>query len=281
MGRSLAILVLSSLAVSSLALVQLSYARSGQTADEPAGQPSTRLPSTPPGKSTVIGGAIRDVDPVRDQFTLKIFGARSMKILYDERTQLYRDGVKIPLRDLRADEHASVETLLDGTNVFAVSIHILSQSPEGEVHGQVLNYNPATGVLTVSDPVFREPVELQVPTGTPVVRVGQAAAGPSDLHPGTLVAIKFKPGNEGRGVTSQIEILATPGSAFVFTGNVSFVDLHSGRLVLIDPRDDQNYQVSFDPARLPASRDLHEGSHVTVTADFDGARYVARAITIN
>ena len=203
-----------------------------------------------------------------------------MKILYDERTQLYRDGVKIPLRDLRADEHASVETLLDGTNVFAVSIHILSQSPEGEVHGQVLNYNPATGVLTVSDPVFREPVELQVPAGTPVVRVGQAAAGPSDLHPGTLVAIKFKPGNEGRGVTSQIEILATPGSAFVFTGNVSFVDLHSGRLVLIDPRDDQNYQVSFDPARLPASRDLHEGSHVTVTADFDGARYVARAITV-
>ncbi len=168
MGRFLAILVLSS-----LVLAQLSYARSGQTADTPAG-----LPSTPPGKSTVIGGAIRDVDPVRDQFTLKIFGARSMKILYDERTQLYRDGMKIPLRDLRAYDHASVETLLDGTNVFAVSIRILSQSPEGEVRGQVLNYNPATGVLTVSDPVFREPVELQVPTGTPVVRDGSGRRWP-------------------------------------------------------------------------------------------------------
>ena len=270
MNRSLAILLLSS-----LVLAQLTYARSEQTTDTPAS-----LPSIPHGKSTVIGGAIRDVDAVRDQFTLKIFSARSMKILYDERTQLYLDGVKVPLRDLRAYDHASVETLLDGTNVFAVSIRLLSQSPEGEVHGQVLNYNPATGVLTVSDPVFREPVELQVPTGTPVARADQAAAGPSDLHSGTLVAIKFKPGNEGRGVTSQIEILATPGSAFVFTGKVSFVDLHSGRLVLIDPRDDQNYQVSFDPARLPASRELHEGSHVTVTADFDGARYVARVITV-
>ena len=66
----------------------------------------------------------------------------------------------------------------------------------------------------------------------------------------------------------------------MFTGNVSFVDLHLGRLVLIDPRDDQNYQVSFDPARLPASHDVHQGSHVTVTADFDGVRYVARVITV-
>ncbi len=262
-GCYFAILLLSSLCIA-------------QTVDTPAG-----LPSTPAGQSTVIGGAIRDVDPVRDQFTLKIFGARSMKILYDERTQLYRDGVKIPLRDLRADAHASVQTVLDGTNVFAVSIHILSQSPEGEVHGQVLNYNPATGILTVSDPLFREPVELLVPTETPVVGVGQAAAGPSDLHQGALVDIKFKPGNEGRGVSSQIEILAAPGSTFVFTGKVSFVDLHSGRLVLIDPRDDESYQVSFDPARFPASRELREGTNVTVTADFDGARYVARAITVN
>ena len=33
------------------------------------------LPPIPKGKSTVMGGVIHDVDPVRDQFTLKVFGA--------------------------------------------------------------------------------------------------------------------------------------------------------------------------------------------------------------
>jgi hypothetical protein len=92
-------------------------------------------------KSTVIGGAIQNIDPVRDQFTLKVFGGKPMKILFDERTQVYRDGKKTPLRELRPDDHASVETVLDGTKVFALSVHMLSQLPEGERQGQVIDYN--------------------------------------------------------------------------------------------------------------------------------------------
>jgi hypothetical protein len=232
----------------------------------------------------VIGGAIRKVDPVRDQFTIKVFGGRSIKILYDERTQVFRDGVRIPLRDLKADNHASIQTVLDGTNVFAVSIHMLSQSPQGEVQGQVVGFNPVTGVLTVNDPLVREPIRLQVPAGTAVVRADRSsspASGPADLRAGTLVAVKFTPGNQGRGVTSQISILAAPGSTFVLSGEISSIDLHAGRLILVDPRDEQSYQISLDPARFPGSHDLHSGSRVTVNADFDGARYVARSIAVN
>jgi len=39
--------------------------------------------------------------------------------------------------------------------------------------------------------------------------------------------------------------------------------------------------VFFDSARFPMSGEIHEGADVTLTADFDGSRYVARAITIN
>jgi hypothetical protein len=93
--------------------------------------------------------------------------------------------------------------------------------------------------------------------------------------------VKFQSDNRGHGVASQIAILATPGTTFVFVGNVVFLDLHSGLLALIDPRDSKRYDVSFDSARFPMSRDLHEGMDVTLTADFDGSRYVASAITIN
>ena len=102
------------------------------------------LPAMPRGRSTVIGGSIRNVDGVRDQLTLNIFGGRSMKVLYDARTQVYRDGQKVALRDLRTGEHVSVETMLDGTTVFARSIHMLSKMPEGESQGQVVSYDPRT-----------------------------------------------------------------------------------------------------------------------------------------
>jgi len=245
---------------------------------------ASSLPPLPKGKSTVIGGAIRGVDRVRDQFTLDVFGGRSLKVLFDERTLIYRDGVKSSQRDLRSGDHVSVETVLDGTTVFARSIHMLSESPAGDCQGQVMSYDPADRVLTVRDALSRQPIKFRLPGGLAVVRQGQAASsaepGNADLDAGTLVSVKFQSDNKGHGVASQVSILAAPGSAFVFVGNVASLDLHSGLLVVVDPRDDKRYDIFFDSARFPVSRDLREGTDVMVTADFDGARYVASAITV-
>jgi hypothetical protein len=244
------------------------------------------LPPAPRGKSTVLGGQIRAVDPVRDELTLKTFGERPLKILFDERTQVYLDGKKIPLRNLHPAEHASVQTLLDGTDVYALTIHVLSQSPAGEYHGRVLNYNLDANELTISSVLFHGAIKLVVPPSTPIARVGQsgftsANLGASDLVPGALISVKFAPDERGHGVASQISVLARPGSAFVFVGNVTVLDMHSGVLSLVDPVDNKTYQISFDSVSLPATRTLRPGNHVMVTADFDGAHYVANAITIN
>lgn len=291
MGRFLAVAILSSVALaqsSSSAGSQLaqdqgaqSVSRRESTLSAPAG-----LPPMPRGKSTVIGGAIRAVDRVRDQLTLNVFGGRALKVLFDERTQVYRDGLKSALSDLRAGDHVSVETVLDGTALFARSIHLLSGAPEGECQGQVMNYNPTDRELTVRDALSRRPIQLRVPAGTAMIRQGQAASasvdlGSPDLATGTLVSVKFQSDNKGHGVASQIAILATSGTAFVFVGNVAFLDLRSGLLVLVDPRDDKRYNIFFDSARFPMSREIHEGADVTLTADFEGSRYVATAITIN
>src|SRR6202167_2893641 len=298
MGRFLAVAMLSSVAFAQVSAAAGSKAVQG-TSDQPtatlegASVALFDLPPTPSGKSTVIGGAIRGVDLVRDQLTLNVFGGRPLKVLFDARTQVYRDGLRTPLRDLRAGDHVSVETVLDGTTVFARSIHMLSALPEGECQGQVLNYNPAEHELTVRDVLSREPVKLRVPAGTPIVRSGQAASNPSssspgssdmsslDLVKGTLISVKFQSDNKGHAIASQIAILATPGAAFVFVGNIASLDLHSGLLALIAPRDDKRYEVFFDSARFPISRTLHEGAEVTVTTEFDGGRYVANTITVN
>jgi hypothetical protein len=281
------------------ALFMLGAMASGQTAigsmqqqQDDTARPASRAESGPAdplalprGKSTVIGGTISTVDPIMDQLTLKVFGGkRPMKILFDERTQVYRDGAKTSLRDLRANDHASVETMLDGTTVFARSIHMLSRSPEGECQGQVVSYDAGTGELTVSESLSPELIKLHVSAETAVVRQGQAASAPgnsgvSDLVKGTLISATFSSDNKGQGIARRIAVLATPGSEVSFTGSVTFLDLRSNQFVVAD--NEQSYKIAFDPAAFPAARNLHEGTNVKVTAEFDGSHYVARAITVD
>jgi hypothetical protein len=261
---------------------------SSQPANEPDNLSSglVSLPPLPPGKTTILGGQIRNFDPVRDQFSLRIYGQRPMKVLFDERTQVYRDGVKIPVRDLGPEEHASVQTTLDGDNVFAVSIHILSGSPEGECDGRVLRYNGNTGELTVASSMSPIPIRLFVSANARIARVGEPGftaepSGLSDLVAGSLISASFEPGAAHRNVATQIKVLAVPGASFQFSGDISFLDMHTGIMVLVDPRDGKSYQIRFDSARLPASESLHPQANVTVTATYDGTQYAANAITMN
>ncbi len=290
MGRFLVGIMLASVVIPQLCFARAKTVQVADTQSISSPEGATpllpALPPTPHGKSTVIGGAIRTVDPVRDQFTLKVFGGKSMKILFDERTQFYRDGVKTSLRNLRPVSHASVETMLDGTAIFARSIHILSKSPEGECEGQVVSYNSGTEELSVSPVLAREPIKLRVPAGTPIVRVGQAASssgpvGSASLVAGSLVSVNFVSGSEGKGIASRIEVIAVPGDSFVFSGNITFLDLHAGSFALVDPRDDKNYKISFEGARFPATRDLRVGDHVVVNTSFDGVRYVANEVKVD
>jgi hypothetical protein len=247
---------------------------------------SANLPALPPvprGKSTVLGGQIQHVDPVRDQLTLKAYGEKPIKILFDERTQVYRDGSRIPLLDLGASDHASVQTILDGVDIFAVSVHILSKPPEGDYQGRVLSYNPSSGEISIDGGIAGQPFKLLVTRDTSIARQGQssfssAQAVDSDLERGALISVKFESNQQGRGVARQIAILATPGSHFVFTGEISSLDMHSAFLVLLDPRDGTTYRIFFDPARFPASRDLHVGERLRVNVGYDGTRYMASEI---
>ncbi len=242
------------------------------------------LPALPRGKSTILGGEIHNVDPVLDQFTLRVFGQRPMKIIFDERTQVFRNGERIHLRDLHSEEHASIQTVLDGSNVFAISIHMLSSTPEGECQGRVLSYDPGSRELQIGSALSRNPVRIFLRDDTAVVREGQGAfrsgtVGQADLAAGALVNVKFDADGKGRATASHIIVLAKPGSDFAFSGKLSSLDMHAGLLVLVDPRDQKSYQISFNPSQFPGSESMHAGDQIRVSASFDGNRYEAQEIT--
>jgi hypothetical protein len=253
-------------------------------ADTNAG--SLSLPAPPKGKTTVLGGEIRNFDPVRDQFSLRSYGTRPMRIWFDERTQVYRNGEKISVRDLGPEDHASVETILDGTNVFAVSIHILSASAEGDCEGRVVRYNPDRGELVVASQMSPAPITFLIPANAIIARVGErefatGRSGLSDLVAGALVSVSFESGAARRNVAREIKVMAVPGATFEFSGNISFLDMHTGMMVLVDPRDEKSYEIHFDSARLPTSATLRLQGNVNVTATYDGTGYAASAITAN
>lgn len=243
------------------------------------------LPPAPPAKaSTIFGGAIRQIDPVRDQFMLHVYGQHPMKVLFDERTQVYRDGVKIPLHDLAPADHASVQTALDGTGIFAISIHILSSIPQGEYRGRVLYFDDSKGELRLDASPSPRPFTVRVPANCNIVRKGQSeftseGSGRYDLRRGALVDVTFAAGKGVVGVATQIVVLAVPGASFVFTGNIADLDEGAGTLVIVDPRDDKSYRVSFVPSAIPGSQNLHVGQRVRMTANYDGVTYTATDIT--
>lgn len=249
--------------------------------------PSDQLGSLPPlpgGTSTIFGGAIRKVDPVLDQLQLNVYGERPMKILFDGRTQVFMDGVKIPLHDLKPTDHASVQTTLDGEKIFAISIHILSQLPHGQYRGRVLRFDGATGELSLDAAPSPTPFRVHVPDTAKVTRTGQAAfitagSGLSDLKPGSLVEVNFGAEGGKEGVASQIMVLAVPGAAFVFSGNITSLDTGAGFLTVLDPRDQNSYRIAFDPGAIPQGRDLRVGQRVRISASYDGASYMASNIT--
>jgi hypothetical protein len=247
---------------------------------------STSLPPMPArGRSSVIGGEILSVNPVHDQFKLKIFGGKSIQVLYDERTQVYRDGARMSVLDLHPYDHASVETTLDGTKIFALRIHMLSKLPEGDCRGVVSKYDPQTGELTIGADLSHQAITVRVPKGIPVVRVGEDPRNAQqsetfDFAPGLPVEVLFKGGSDGGRVATQVDLLASLGSGYVFTGNLAFVNLRSGQLMVANVRDKRTYEIAFDPARFPVSRELREGTAVRVTTTFDGTRYVANGIEI-
>ena len=244
------------------------------------------MPPLPTGESTIMGGAIRHIDPVLDQFTLDIVGERPVRIQFDERTKLFRNGVPIPLRELGPADHASVQTALDGMQIFAESIHILSQAPKGECQGVVQDYNERSGKLIVDSDLFQNPLKFYLPGNTPIARVGQpeftaARSGVTDLRRGSLVAVSFAPDLNGRAVVQRVTVMAVPGSTFLFGGDVSFLDMASGSLVVVDSQDGKDYRIYFDRNRFPDVANLHVVDHVSIHAVFVGARYVATSIAIH
>ncbi len=235
-------------------------------------------PSLPSRKVSLIGGTIVKLDRVRDQFTMQIFGGGKMKIYFDPRTHFYRDGNEVPVSDLHRGDRVSVDTILNGSAIFARNIR-LKGGAAGESQGIVVSYRGDNGELVMRDVLSPRPLKLRLTTQTRFMDHGHSASA-GQLVRGTLVAVKFGSQKDGSNIAQEVSILATPGTCLTFVGRVTDLDLRTGLLVLTSATDGKTYEIYLDPSAVGLD-DLRQAADVTVLTRFDGNRYVAQNVTVN
>ena len=303
MGRLLSVMLSGIVAASSLAATaagQMTPSQSivsdpsaittARTAPQPATEASDiaidpasllpDLPKLPTAKASLIGGTIGRLDRVRDQITVQIFGGGNMKISFDTRTHVFRDGNEASVSDLRQGDRVYIETILDGSTVFARAIRLKTSTFAGESQGIITSYRADKGELQIRDALSPQAVKIRVTSQTRIVD-GAHAASTSKLAPGTLVAIKFGPRQDGGEVAREVSVLATPGESFTFAGRVTAIDLRLGLLVLTSSIDHKTYEIYLDPSVVGVDDNLRPSADVTVLTRFQGNRYVARSVTLN
>jgi hypothetical protein len=238
------------------------------------------LPSLPKAKASLVGGTIGKLDRVRDQVTVQVFGGGKMKIAFDTRTHIYHDGKETSASDLRQGDRVYVETILDGSTVFARTIRLKTSATAGESQGIITSYRADKGELQMRDALSPRTIKIRVTPQTQIVE-GDHAASTARLEPGMLVAVKFGARHDGGESAREVSILAVPGASFTFGGIVTAVDLRLGLLVLTSSTDHKTYEISIDPSLAGLDENLRPSANVTVLTRFEGNKYVARSLTVN
>ncbi len=238
------------------------------------------VPPSPNDRATLIGGRVTDIDPVNDRLSVQPFGTkRKMKIFFDERSHVYRNGREVDPTMIHKGDRVYLDTQLDKnkSKVFARNVRVQTKLLQADAHGQIVNFNAQTGVVSVRDDLSGQDIRFHLrPTAT-VDNQGHPGRT-SDLQPGSLVTAHFLSGQQGRNEVDQVTILAAAGSNYTFEGKLTHLDVRNHLLGLENQSDGKIYDIRYDPQRTPIG-DLKVGSSINVSAKFNGREYAADSLS--
>lgn len=273
-----------------LALGGIVYAQTNPAVSAPQQNPTTPgatnsqkydplldLPPLPANTVSLLGGTVTKLDRVRDHIGIRAFGGDEKTIAFDVRTKFYRGNTEVADRDLEAGQRIYVDTMLNGTQVFAKNIWIQAEPASGSGAGQVLAYDQKKGILKVRDQLTAETLQFQLNPKT-IIKEGNETRSANVLVPGALVSLSFSPGKEQHPPVNTVEVLARPGYSISFFGSVTFLDLSRNILAVLNRPDGKTYEISLDGIPRDTTLKLHPGVIIGVAAVFDGKQYMARTL---
>src|SRR5215467_8621850 len=165
-------------------------------------------PPFPKGTTTLVGGVISGIDPIRNHLTVGVFGGGHWTIFYDERTHIFRNGAEVTSHSLKKGERVFVDTMLDnnGRDIFARNIRVGVAQPPALIDGQIIDFDLSHSLVTLRDSINTVPVHFSVDHDTKISD-GMTLATIQELAPGSLVKVKFAPARPNRGLAREITII--------------------------------------------------------------------------
>lgn len=231
----------------------------------------------PRANLSLIGGTARKIDLVHNRIAVQPFGGGSRYIVYfDERTRILSSGRETTILAVHPGDRVYLDTQALGAQVFAKTIQVRSVSGLAHASGQIIEV--LGGQVRLLDRMSGQTVRFALTDHTRLATSGGSPSSPSALHSGSLIDVTFTAGRQSEAQT--ITIRATPGESYVFAGILTHVNLRDGILALDNQLDGNNYELYFDPLSERNTSRLVNGTPVQVTANFDGKRYRATAISI-
>lgn len=239
--------------------------------------PLLDLPPLPETSVTLVGGTIIRLDRVRDRLIVRPFGGHDMEIAFDQRTKMLRDQTPIQARDLLPGSRVYLDTLFDGSRIFAKNIQVRTQTQCQDVHGQVIEYDSRRGTLDITETVTPAPVKLRISPQTQI-HIGERSGTLADVPENALIVASFSPGSDGTPTACEIHVVAVPGQPFTFAGTITFVDLHTRRIAIANRSDATTYDIDVDHLSPDQIRGVREGQEATIETVFDGKGYQAKTV---
>lgn len=234
------------------------------------------LPNNP---LSLIGGNVRKVDGIRNRLVIQPFGGgRELSVLFDDRSHIYRNGAATTVLGIHRGDRVYVDTMALEHRTFARTIRVETATGPVETHGQVIHFDPSRQVVEMRDSLTSQVVIFSIADRT-VLHKKNGVATAGDLVPGALIEAVFAPGRKG-GIADDVNILAVPGTSYVFVGRITNVDVRQGLFAVDNEGDHRNYELRYNAAQIPEHDHLRVGAKVTAHANFDGTGYLVDSISI-
>jgi hypothetical protein len=246
-----------------------------QAPQNQTGGPGLGPDELPRGKTSLVRGVLKRLDPVHDQLLIHAFGGGDVRVAFDPRTQMLAGNERTPFTSLPVGSVVSVDTVMDGGKLFAVSVRA-GTTTASEMDGQVVRYDAAKSQLTLRDPMSPENFSVKITSSSVLLNQGKATSA-QNLVAGTLVRAWF---SGAQRTVTKLEILAEPGHSFTFQGKVIAVDLRSRVLSLSNDTDDSIRELAIDSLDSASLGLLKENASVRILAEFDGERYKVRSLSL-
>lgn len=229
----------------------------------------------PRGKTSLVRGVLKRLDSVHDQLLIHAFGGGDVRVAFDPRTKMLAGDVRTTFNTIPVGSVVSVDTVMDGGKLFAVSVRAGSTAAS-ELDGQVVRYDAAKSQITLRDPMNPENFSLKIAPSSVLLNQGKATSA-QNLVAGTIVRAWF---SGAQRTITKLEILAEPGHSFTFQGKVIAVDLRARVLSLSNETDDSIRELAIDSLNSDSLQLLKENANVRIVAEFDGERYKVRSLSL-